>query len=211
VRGLFLDFDGTLVDSLSALRAVYHTFLAGYGRPGSDAEFHRLNGPPLPAIIDTLRQTHGLTEPADILLARYHALIVQAFATVAPVPGARTLLERARRHGWAVAIVTSNRHALTTAWLDTAGLAGLVTTVVGGDQVARGKPDPEPYRLALARTGCTAAASLAVEDSGQGLVAALGAGLPTWLVGPAAPGPAAASPLFRGRLATLDALMIPTS
>ena len=45
-KGLFIDLDGTLASSLTALKEVYFSFLTGLGAKGSEAEFQRLNGPP---------------------------------------------------------------------------------------------------------------------------------------------------------------------
>jgi putative hydrolase of the HAD superfamily len=45
------------------------------------------------------------------------------------------------------------------------------------DRVARSKPDPELYRLALSELGVSAAEALAVEDSPNGVAAAKAAGL----------------------------------
>jgi HAD superfamily hydrolase (TIGR01509 family) len=49
--------------------------------------------------------------------------------------------------------------------------------VVTGEDVAVKKPDPEAYHLALDRLGCTAAETVAIEDSAVGLRAARAAGL----------------------------------
>ena len=70
--GLFLDLDGTLADSLTALKNVYYSFLAAFGASGNEVEFQRLNGPPLGEIIERLRidsQTAWNTgrSPAKIL------------------------------------------------------------------------------------------------------------------------------------------------
>lgn len=46
-----------------------------------------------------------------------------------------------------------------------------------GEDVARKKPDPEAYRLALQQLGYPASTVLALEDSGNGLAAAASAGL----------------------------------
>ena len=48
---------------------------------------------------------------------------------------------------------------------------------VCGEDVARKKPDPEAYRLALQQLGYPASTALALEDSGNGLAAADSAGL----------------------------------
>jgi phosphoglycolate phosphatase-like HAD superfamily hydrolase len=58
--GLFLDLDGTLADSLSLMRANYDRLLARHDRQGSDAEFDRMNGPPLSLVSQELIRAHGL-------------------------------------------------------------------------------------------------------------------------------------------------------
>jgi beta-phosphoglucomutase-like phosphatase (HAD superfamily) len=50
--------------------------------------------------------------------------------------------------------------------------------VLAGDVVGRKKPDPEIYQLALSRGGLAPDEAFAVEDSKNGVVAAVGAGLP---------------------------------
>jgi phosphoglycolate phosphatase-like HAD superfamily hydrolase len=40
-RGLFVDLDGTLADSLGLLRKVYFRFMEKFGRKGSDSEFNQ--------------------------------------------------------------------------------------------------------------------------------------------------------------------------
>lgn len=59
---------------------------------------------------------------------------------------------------------------------------GAVEVMVTGDEVGRGKPDPEVYHQALRELGVPAANAMAVEDSADGLRAALGAGLATIVV-----------------------------
>lgn len=54
---------------------------------------------------------------------------------------------------------------------------GAVEVLVTGDEVTRPKPDPEGYRHALWQLGVRAADAMAVEDSADGLRAAVAAGL----------------------------------
>jgi beta-phosphoglucomutase-like phosphatase (HAD superfamily) len=50
--------------------------------------------------------------------------------------------------------------------------------VLAGDVVSKKKPDPEIYELAKTHLGLRAAQCLVIEDSRNGMLAALGAGLP---------------------------------
>lgn len=179
-RGLFLDLDGTLADSLGVMRAVYGRFLDGFSRPASDAEFSALNGPPLPEVVRLLSVAHGLGQPLAGLLATYRRLIDDAYDGVEPMPGAAEVLEAARRHGWIVGVVTSNGRDVTRRWLARTGFAPGVDVVVTAEDVVHGKPAPDPYRFAVKAGGCRASSSMAAEDSPQGAQAAVAAGLRTF-------------------------------
>jgi HAD superfamily hydrolase (TIGR01509 family) len=183
-RALLLDLDGTLADSLAVMRLVYGRFLDSLGRAATDAEFARLNGPPLADVVRLLKQAHRLPQPVEELLTRYRDLIDRAYLEVRPAAGARALLEHARKLGYTVAVVTSNSAGRARDWLERVELGRLVDVLVAEEDVTRGKPAPDPYLLATARTGCTAAASIAVEDSPQGARAARDAGLRTFVLAP---------------------------
>jgi HAD superfamily hydrolase (TIGR01509 family) len=207
-RGLLLDLDGTLADSLPVLYAVYCRFLMTFGHTGHEAEFQRLNGPPVPDIVADLHSTYDLPGRFDDLHALYQELLRDAHADAPAAAGARAVLSRARSRGWVVAVVTSAAHAAVERWIQSHDLDEFIAVVVGGDDVSRWKPDPEAYRTALLRVGSAAAVSIAVEDSERGALAAIGAGIPTLVVkaGADVPDLVAASPLYLGKLAELSLL-----
>lgn len=183
IRGLFLDLDGTLADSMPVMRETYFRFLAARGARGSQAEFDELAGRPLSAIAVMLKQTHGLSESPHAILRDYLDTVEAIYAQEAqPMPGARELLQGAADLGVFTAVVTSATQEQAQGFLRHHGLEGLVTAVVGAGQVRRGKPDPEPYRLALSLAGLDPGQGLAAEDSPIGAASALGAGLATYIV-----------------------------
>ncbi|MEG3637831.1 HAD family hydrolase [Magnetococcus sp. PR-3] len=178
-RGLFLDLDGTLADSLPVMRGIYGAFLAHYGVQGCDEEFQRLNGPPLNKVCEYLKQTHGLVEGLALLQARYEGLLKEAPAQISPAQGAKEVLEWAKQKGWSIVVVTSSAHAHTQTWLEQCALSPWIDGIVGGDDVVQGKPHPEPYLQGINMIQADIDRSLAVEDSLQGAQAALQAGLKT--------------------------------
>ena len=181
-KGLFVDLDGTLADSLPVMRLAYAAFLNRFGKVGSDAEFDRLNGPTLAYIVASLAENHGLPLPADELIAVYRDTIRSAYKDVSPHAGAKELLETATGVGLKICVVTSNSGDLAWTWLRHVGLREMVDAVVAGNEVSRGKPHPTPYLLALAKTSCLAEESLAVEDSIMGVRSALAAGIQTFFL-----------------------------
>src|SRR3954469_18639961 len=62
-------------------------------------------------------------------------------------------------------------------------LRGAFEFVIGKEDVAAVKPDPEAYRLAIGRLAIEPGAAVAIEDSPTGVVAASAAGIPCIAVG----------------------------
>jgi len=100
-------------------------------------------------------------------------------------PGFETLLDEARANGVRLAIATTtslpNIEALLHSALGPQG-AGCFEVIAAGDSVARKKPAPDIYLSALEQLGLSPGVCLALEDSNNGLRAALGAGLATLVV-----------------------------
>lgn len=58
--------------------------------------------------------------------------------------GVRALLAFCRSNGWALGVVTNKKQALAEKILEQAGLSDWFGALIGGDTVARSKPDPAP-------------------------------------------------------------------
>ena len=101
---------------------------------------------------------------------------------VALRPGVAELMEDCRRRGLRMAIATTTSRANVDALLRAqlgARWASAFDAVVCGEDVARKKPDPAVYVLALRGLGVDSAQALAIEDSPAGVAAARGAGIAT--------------------------------
>ena len=66
------------------------------------------------------------------------------------------------------------------------GITDLISFSISREDVARGKPDPEPYAEACRRVGLQPHEVLAIEDSSTGSQSASAAGMPIALVTPTA-------------------------
>ncbi len=97
-------------------------------------------------------------------------------------PGVASLILEARSAGLRLSIATTTTRENVSALLEASlapGSAAWFEVIAAGDCVAEKKPAPDIYRYTLAQLGLPAPACLALEDSWQGLTAALGAGIPT--------------------------------
>lgn len=90
-------------------------------------------------------------------------------------PGARELLRELRAIDMPMALVSSSYRILVDAGLDAIGRS-LFRVTLGGDEVMRTKPHPEPYLTACARLGVEPADAIVFEDSPTGVRAGQAAG-----------------------------------
>jgi HAD superfamily hydrolase (TIGR01509 family) len=131
----------------------------------------------------------GLPEDADALaaeVAKWHkrktALYTELVAAgkLPPRPGIRRLISEAQDAGWTLAVASTSAEPSVRAILEYAvgkDRAERFDLLLAGDVVPKKKPDPAIYLLALERLAVPAAGVLVVEDSRNGLLAAVGAGL----------------------------------
>lgn len=99
---------------------------------------------------------------------------------IAARPGVRRLMDSCRHEGVTLAVATttstSNVEALFTSLFGPGWRRRFGAVVCAEDAPAK-KPDPQAYRLALQRLGVAPHEAFAIEDSPNGLAAALAAGI----------------------------------
>lgn len=95
-------------------------------------------------------------------------------------PGIRRVITAAQHAGWRVTVASTSAEASVRAVLTHAVDAESAeqVRVFAGDIVVHKKPAPDIYELAVRETGADPAQTLVIEDSRNGLVAAVAAGLP---------------------------------
>jgi HAD superfamily hydrolase (TIGR01509 family) len=119
-------------------------------------------------------------------------------------PGALDALRMVRAAGWPTALVTNTGRALTEMALEGIGREHFTLTVCG-DEVPRGKPDPDPYLRAAELLGVAPHECLAVEDSPTGTLAAERAGAAVLVVPCEVPVPTGPGRVHRASLVGLTA------
>lgn len=179
MKTLFVDLDGTLVDSHAVLFEIYLKFLEKHGITGSKSEFEELIGPSITEIAILLRQRYHLKDSVEELYAEYQNLIKEYyFANLQVYPKALETLVYAKSLGWQLVMVTSAEKKLVDKLLtEKKHFENLFDFIVTTEGIPKGKPDPAIYLLALQIANASAQKSLAIEDSPQGVESALNAGL----------------------------------
>jgi sugar-phosphatase len=98
-------------------------------------------------------------------------------ADVQPVAGAVHLVRRLAAAGMPLALVTSAGRDYAHGLLRGLGLLDAFAAVVTGEDVSRGKPDPEGYLAACEALGLVPEQVIGFEDSRAGVIAVKSAGM----------------------------------
>ncbi|MFB2553106.1 HAD-IA family hydrolase [Ensifer soli] len=161
--------DGTLINSIAAAERVWGDWAERHGLDVATflPTMHGKRG------IDTIRQL-GLpgVDPA-VEAAKITQAEIDDVSGVVPIPGAIDFVRALPEDRWA--IVTSSPLPLAKARLAAAGFP-LPRIFVTAEDVSRGKPSPECYRLGAERVGFPPSQCLVFEDVPAGIIAGESAG-----------------------------------
>jgi HAD superfamily hydrolase (TIGR01509 family) len=121
----------------------------------------------------------------DEQVARWHRRKTEIYTaiiaggTIPPRPGVRRIIEEAAGAGWTLAVASTSAEQSVRSVLELAAGQKLAErfSVFAGDVVPLKKPAPDIYELAVSRLELDPAEVLVVEDSHNGMRAALAAGL----------------------------------
>jgi HAD superfamily hydrolase (TIGR01509 family) len=124
-----------------------------------------------------LQAANAEVDPAEYTTA-YHEIYHHLVQTQLNLtPGMEALLPALSARDYRLALVTSSSKESASLTLSRTGLAGFFAVEVFAEDVLRGKPDPQPYQIALDRLAITSLEAVAFEDSQAGIEAAAAAGL----------------------------------
>ena len=176
------DMDGTIVDTEPYWIECEYELVAEFGGEWDDEKAHSLVGRDLRDSALILRERGGVEMPIDDIVNRLlDGVIARVQRRVPWRPGARELLAALNKAGVPCAMVTMSWGRFADAVVKVLP-RGTFAVVITGDEVARGKPHPEPYLAAAHALGVKARDCVAIEDSPTGVRSAVAAGCRTFAV-----------------------------
>jgi HAD superfamily hydrolase (TIGR01509 family) len=193
MKALIFDCDGVLVDTERDGHRV--AFNRAFAAAGIDAEWDvELYGELLEIAGGKERMTHYFNQhgwpqgkTAQTLIPELHKRKTAIFTDLIakgrlPLrPGISRIVDEAHSAGIRLGVCTTSDPKAIDGVLDLFGAKrkAWFEIVLAGDVVKKKKPDPEIYNLAKQKLGVDAQDCVVVEDSRNGLLASLGAGMPT--------------------------------
>jgi phosphoglycolate phosphatase len=188
VKGVTIDLDGTLLDTIPDLAVAANRMLDELGKPPLDVDVIRtFVGKGISRLVErTLAAgVNGAIDPE--LMQRALAIFERRYTEVngrhtTVYPGVQEGLTRLREQCFPLACVTNKSQRFTLPLLEMVDLARYFEHVVCGDTLARKKPDPAPLLHACDALKIPPRDMLMIGDSVNDTEAARAAGCPVFCV-----------------------------
>lgn len=178
IQNVIFDMDGVIVDSIAIHEEAERVTFRAFGLDVPPDAWRDFQGKTAHDIMRAAVARYGQPHhDVQTLVAYRTALVVQISQGGVPlIPGAAEFIQKARYAYRKLAITTSSKRQILDAVLGLHDLERYFDAIVTGDDITRGKPDPEPYLVTLQKLGADARQTLVIEDADNGVTSAKRAG-----------------------------------
>lgn len=201
------DADGTLFDTETVMHQIWIDVGREMGEPRPGIEYLEYVGMNRPAMLRRMAEYGPGFDGEEFLRRVSQGLQDRIEMEGVPLKrGAQEILESLHQQGIPMALATSTQRVRTDRRLEMTGFRRYFQATVTGDEVTRGKPDPQIYQIACQKLGLDPGRCLAVEDSRNGILSAHAAGMSVAMVPDMIPPTPELEALLWGKFQSLDEL-----
>lgn len=178
-KAVIFDMDGVIIDSMPYHYLAWYEALRPYGVRVSCFEVYAKEGEKWNKTLKDLLLGAGI-KPSALLLEEVFARrqrIFRKYFRRFMISGAEELISSLRQKGCLLGLVTGSPRQEVRAILSRRIIAKF-QVIVPGDEVKKGKPEPEPYLKAARLLGLRPEECLVVENAPLGIESAKRAGMP---------------------------------
>ena len=178
-EAVIFDMDGLLLDSEKISFDTFKEALKIFHLEKESSLFYTMIGKDAISCKNILKK--GLSDKVDHdEFGKIWSDLYKKETTLKPIPvknGAISLLNHLKDINVITAVATSTDTNMAKEKLENAGLLEYFTVIVGGDQIKRGKPNPEIYLYVADKLSVNPKNCLALEDSENGVKSAVATGM----------------------------------
>jgi HAD superfamily hydrolase (TIGR01509 family) len=177
VDAVVFDLDGVIVDSEHVWDEVREELARERGGRWHERAQADMMGMSSTEWSRYMHDVIGLPEEPDEINAEVVRRMRERYREHLPLVDGAVAAVRRLSEAYRLAVASSSNRPLIDVVLSASGLDGLFAATVSSEEVARGKPAPDVYLEAARRLEVAPSRCAAVEDSGNGIRSAHGAGM----------------------------------
>ena len=179
IKAVIFDMDGLMIDSERVTFEGYQHILSKKGKTITEDFYITLLGKPIKGIFQRFYDVYGNDFPIESVITDVHRYMAERFETegVPLKTGLVELLKYCREKGYRTIVATSSNRNRVDKILKSADIEQYFDDSICGDEVTKGKPDPEVFLKSCMKLGVNTDEAVVLEDSEAGIQASYAAGI----------------------------------
>lgn len=179
-RGVIFDMDGVIINSEPQHYEAYVMLCEQYGKVFPYEEYKQFIGSTHAKVCEYMMEHMNIPLPEDEMqkILRKNRQYLIDTKGYEEVKGIREFIKSLYDNNITLAIASSSPEKEIKAVVETLGIDKYFTKLVSGESVAHPKPAPDVFLKAVEALGLTTEECIVIEDSGNGIKAAVAAKMP---------------------------------
>ena len=173
IKAIIFDMDGLMIDSERVTFECYQERLKDMNLTMDEEFYKTLLGKPIKGIYQRFYDVYGNDFPIDNVIQDVHQLMDERFET----EGVVELLHYLKDNNYKTIVATSSNRDRVDKILAQAKITEFFDDSICGDEVTKGKPNPEVFLKSCQKLGVNVDEAIVLEDSEAGIQASYDANI----------------------------------
>lgn len=176
-KAVIWDLDGVIVDTAPFHFAAWRKIVEGRGRNYTKEDFQESFGRRNDDILCSLFEDISSGEIESLSQRKEEIFRSLVRNNVKPLPGVLRLMDILDQQRFSIALASSAPYGNIELMLSEIGIKDRFHSIIGSDEVSKGKPDPEGFLKAAERVEVAPERCIVIEDAPSGVEAAKDCGM----------------------------------
>lgn len=179
IKAIIFDMDGLMIDSERVTFEGYQEMLKKMNLTMSEEFYKTLLGKPLKGIYQRFYDEYGHDFPIESVISDVHQYMADRFENegVPIKKGLVSLLKYLKENNYKTIVATSSNRNRVDKILQLAHIEQYFDDSICGDEVTKGKPNPEVFLKSCQKLGVNSDEAIVLEDSEAGIQASSAANI----------------------------------